>query len=87
MTPSYDAPIRTSADAAAYLEGLINVEKKPGIAYERLGLQPVRALLERLGNPEREFTRLIPPLGVRPNCESSARVLFNRAPSTRSRGR
>ncbi len=55
MPPSHPAPIRTAADAAAYLEGLINFEKKPGIAYERLGLQPVLALLERLGNPERDL--------------------------------
>lgn len=53
MRSPYDAPIRTAADAAAYLEGLINAERKPEVAYARLGLQPVRALLERLGNPER----------------------------------
>ena len=53
MRCSRDAPIRSAAQAAVYLEGLINVEKRPGVAYERLGLEPVWALLERLGNPER----------------------------------
>ena len=53
MPSTFDAPIRTAAAAGAYLEKLINLEKTPGIATERLGLAPVRALLERLGNPER----------------------------------
>jgi dihydrofolate synthase/folylpolyglutamate synthase len=44
-------PIRSEADAAAWLEGLINVEKRPDWPYRRLGLVPVRRLLARLGDP------------------------------------
>jgi dihydrofolate synthase/folylpolyglutamate synthase len=32
---------------------LIDVEKHPDVPYERLGLTPIRRLLERLGNPHR----------------------------------
>ena len=39
-------------DAAAYLEGLINHERRPGFSYARLDLGPIRALLDRLGRPE-----------------------------------
>ncbi len=53
MPSTHEAPIRTAAHAAAYLEGLINIEKKPELATERLSLAPIQALLERLGNPER----------------------------------
>jgi dihydrofolate synthase/folylpolyglutamate synthase len=45
------APIRSLADAAAWLEGLINVERRPEVPYARLGLEPVRRLLARLGDP------------------------------------
>jgi dihydrofolate synthase/folylpolyglutamate synthase len=38
-------------EAAAYLEGLIDVEKQPDVPYERLGLGPIRNLLARLGDP------------------------------------
>jgi len=42
-----------SADAAAdWLEGLIDVEKRPDVPYERLGLDPIRNLLARLGDPQ-----------------------------------
>jgi len=34
--------------AAAWLSGLLDVEKDPGVPYARLGLDPIRALLERL---------------------------------------
>lgn len=44
-------PIRTLADAAAWLEGLINVERRPDVAYARLGLEPVQRLLARVGDP------------------------------------
>jgi len=44
-------PIRTLADAASWLEGLIDVERRPDVAYARLGLEPVRRLLARLGDP------------------------------------
>ena len=45
--------IQTPDQAAAWLEGLINVEKLPDRATARLSLAPIRALLERVGNPER----------------------------------
>jgi dihydrofolate synthase/folylpolyglutamate synthase len=32
---------------------LIDVEKQPEVPYERLGLEPIRRLLERLGDPQR----------------------------------
>jgi dihydrofolate synthase/folylpolyglutamate synthase len=44
--------IRSLEDAGAWLEGLINVEKRPDWPYARLGLEPIRRLLERLGNPQ-----------------------------------
>ncbi|HEU4430200.1 MAG TPA: cyanophycin synthetase [Myxococcota bacterium] len=45
---------RTRLDAAeAYLEGLINLERSASYAGARLSLAPIRALLERIGNPER----------------------------------
>jgi dihydrofolate synthase/folylpolyglutamate synthase len=47
------APIQTAAEAAAWLEGLIDLEKTPGFAYERLQLAPIRELLRRLDHPER----------------------------------
>jgi dihydrofolate synthase/folylpolyglutamate synthase len=50
--------IRTLEEAAGYLEGLINVEKRPDFSYERLSLAPARALLERVGSPERELSVL-----------------------------
>jgi dihydrofolate synthase/folylpolyglutamate synthase len=47
-----ERPIETLADAAAWLEGLINVERLPDLPYRRLGLEPIRGLLARLGNPQ-----------------------------------
>ena len=32
---------------------MIDVEKQPEVPYERLGLEPIRRLLERLGDPQR----------------------------------
>ena len=46
------APIATAEQAAAWLEGLINVEKRPDWPYRRFSLAPIRALLDRLGAPE-----------------------------------
>jgi len=43
--------IESVEEAAAYLEGLIDVEKQPDVPYERLGLEPIRNLLARLGDP------------------------------------
>jgi len=45
--------IQTLAEAAAYLESLINVERQPDVPYARLGVEPVRNLLRRLGDPHR----------------------------------
>jgi len=47
--------IQTLAQAAAYLESLINVEKQPGVPYSRLGLDPVRNLLRRVGDPHHDL--------------------------------
>lgn len=44
--------IDTLESATAYLESLINVEKRPDWPYRRFSLDPVRALLGRLGRPE-----------------------------------
>ena len=43
--------IRSIEDASAWLEGLINLEKRPDWPYARLGLEPIRRLLERLEAP------------------------------------
>jgi len=40
-------------DATAWLRGLIDVERRPDWPYQRFSLDPIRALLARLGNPER----------------------------------
>ncbi len=39
--------VRSAAAAAAYLEGLINFERRPGFSYARLGLDPIRAPVRR----------------------------------------
>jgi len=44
--------------AEDWLRSLIDVEKSPGLPYRRLGLEPIRALLERLGSPERGLSIL-----------------------------
>jgi dihydrofolate synthase/folylpolyglutamate synthase len=44
--------IRSIEEAGAWLEGLINVEKRPDWPYARMTLAPARALLARLGSPE-----------------------------------
>jgi dihydrofolate synthase/folylpolyglutamate synthase len=43
--------IRTLGDAQAWLEGLVHVERSPEIPYARLGLEPIRRLLARVGDP------------------------------------
>jgi dihydrofolate synthase/folylpolyglutamate synthase len=45
-------PIRTLDEAAGWLEGLINVERRPDWPYARMGLQPIRRLLAALGDPQ-----------------------------------
>jgi dihydrofolate synthase/folylpolyglutamate synthase len=49
------APITSAQAAAAYLEGLINMERRPDLSYTRMGLEAIEALLERVGNPERRL--------------------------------
>ena len=39
--------------ATAWLRGLIDVERRPDWPYRRFSLEPIHALLERLGHPER----------------------------------
>jgi len=48
--------LETLTDASAYLEGLINHERRPGYSYARLDLKPIRALLDRLGRPEESLS-------------------------------
>jgi len=57
-SPTPNTPIRNAADAAAYLEGLIDREKRPDFDYERIDLGPIRALLRRLDHPERDLPAL-----------------------------
>lgn len=45
--------LQTLRDAEHYLDRLINREKKTQFDYERLGLAPIRALLNAIGSPER----------------------------------
>jgi dihydrofolate synthase/folylpolyglutamate synthase len=49
-------PIDDAAAAAAWLEGLLDVEKRPDLPYARLGLEPIRRLLARLGDPQRDLS-------------------------------
>ena len=44
--------LETLEDAARYLEGLINHERRPGFDYARLDLGSVTALLEAVGRPQ-----------------------------------
>ena len=48
--------METLRDASAYLEGLINHERRPGFSYARLDLKPIRALLDRLDRPEESLS-------------------------------
>lgn len=49
------APLRSVEDAAAWLRGLIDVERRPDWPYRRFSLDPIHALLSRLGHPERDL--------------------------------
>ena len=51
--------LETLSDAERYLDGLINREKKTQYDYERLGLEPIRALLAEIGHPERGLPCLL----------------------------
>ena len=56
--PEIEGSIRTLEQAAAWLESLINVEKRPELSYTRFSLAPIEALLETLGHPERGLSIL-----------------------------
>ena len=43
------------AEAEAWLEGLINLERSPDLRQVRLSLAPIRTLLARIGEPERRL--------------------------------
>ena len=51
-----DTPIETLDAATAYLDGLINRERRTDYAYRRLDLAPIQALLEALGRPDRRLS-------------------------------
>ncbi|MCP4904582.1 MAG: hypothetical protein GY910_06345 [bacterium] len=51
-----DSTLSTLEQATAYLEGLINRERRVDYAYERLDLNPIRALLDGIGRPDRELS-------------------------------
>jgi len=53
-----DRPLRSLADASAWLESLFNVERSREWRYERLGLEPIRKLLERLGDPQTRLSAI-----------------------------
>jgi len=50
---AHDAEVRSAEDAVAWLRELIDVEKRPEWPYQRFSLSPIRALLARIGHPER----------------------------------
>jgi dihydrofolate synthase/folylpolyglutamate synthase len=50
------ALIQDAAAAAAWLESLIDFEKRPDFPYARLSLDPIRRLLARLGDPQRDLS-------------------------------
>jgi dihydrofolate synthase/folylpolyglutamate synthase len=57
MPPSAKAAsIRTATEAADYLEGLINLERRPDLPYRRVDLEPIRELVGRLGQPQRDLS-------------------------------
>jgi dihydrofolate synthase/folylpolyglutamate synthase len=47
------AKIENLESALHYLDGLLNFERLPEMSTERMGLEPIRALLARLDNPEK----------------------------------
>ena len=57
MSSQPDRPTSPAlARAAAWLEGLLNVERLPDLPYARLGLEPVQLLLARVGDPQRALS-------------------------------
>jgi len=51
--PRHSSSVFALGPAAAWLEGLINVERLPALPYARLSLEPICRLLARLGDPQR----------------------------------
>ena len=47
------AKIENLESALHYLDGLLNFERLPEMSTERMGLEPICALLARLDNPEK----------------------------------
>ncbi len=45
--------VETATEAGAWLSGLINLEKQPDLPSSRIDLTAIRALMRRLGHPER----------------------------------
>jgi dihydrofolate synthase/folylpolyglutamate synthase len=54
--PKQARRIGSEAAASAYLAGLINVEKERNTPYSRFDLEPIRRLMERLGDPQAELS-------------------------------
>ncbi|MCP4039618.1 MAG: bifunctional folylpolyglutamate synthase/dihydrofolate synthase [bacterium] len=52
------ARIETPEQAGRYLETLINLEKRPELTSVRMSLSPIRALLDRVGQPEQGMSIL-----------------------------
>lgn len=62
-------------DATAWLRGLIDVERRPDWPYQRFSLDPIRALLARLGNPE----RALPAVHIAGSKGKGSTALFTEA--------
>ena len=54
--PKRAGRIRSEEAASAYLAGLINVEKERNAPYSRFDLEPIRRLMERLGDPQADLS-------------------------------
>ena len=54
--PKQASRIDTEEAASAYLAGLINVEKERNAPYSRFDLEPIRRLMERLGDPQADLS-------------------------------
>lgn len=52
MSESGQGPLLDVASATGWLEGLINLERRPDWSYQRLSLAPIESLLAALGHPE-----------------------------------
>jgi dihydrofolate synthase/folylpolyglutamate synthase len=51
-------PLGSLAQATAWLEGLIDLERRSDWRYERLGLDPIRQLLARVGDPQTRLSAI-----------------------------